>query len=41
MEGDDGEFWDHFSTAIRVERSEQRCRADSGAEIYVGLVDQR
>ncbi|CAH1651530.1 HTH araC/xylS-type domain-containing protein [Hyphomicrobiales bacterium] len=36
--GNAGEFWDHFSTAIHVERSERRCRADSGAEIYVGLV---
>ena len=36
--GETGEFWDHFSTAIRVERSERRCRADNGAEIYVGLV---
>lgn len=36
--GDAGEFWDHFSTAIRVERSHQRCRADKGDEIYVGLV---
>lgn len=36
--GDAGEFWDHFSTAIRVERSQQRCRADKGDEIYVGLV---
>jgi AraC-like DNA-binding protein len=38
MKGGAGEFWDHFSTAIRVERSEQRCRADSGDEIYVGLL---
>lgn len=38
VSGDTGEFWDHFSTAIHVERSERRCRADSGAEIYVGLV---
>ncbi|MCP4561606.1 MAG: helix-turn-helix domain-containing protein [Bosea sp.] len=36
--GDAGEFWDHFSTSIRVERSQQRCRADKGDEIYVGLV---
>ena len=36
--GDTGEFWDHFSTAIRVERSQQRCRVDKGDEIYVGLV---
>jgi AraC-like DNA-binding protein len=38
VKGAAGEFWDHVSTAIHVERSEQRCRADSGAEIYVGLV---
>lgn len=38
MKGEAGELWDHFSTAIRVERSERRCRADSGVEIYVGLV---
>lgn len=36
--GNAGEFWDHFSTGIHVQRSERRCRADSGAEIYVGLV---
>lgn len=36
--GDTGEFWDHFSTTIHVERSERRCRADYGAEFYAGLV---
>lgn len=36
--GSAGEFWDHFSTGIHVQRTERRCRADSGAEIYVGLV---
>jgi len=36
--GQAGEFWDHASTAIQVERSRQRCEADGGAEIYVGLV---
>ncbi|MDU0341151.1 helix-turn-helix domain-containing protein [Bosea rubneri] len=36
--GSAGEFWDHVSTGIHVQRTEQRCRADSGAEIYVGLV---
>ncbi|CAD5299348.1 conserved hypothetical protein [Bosea sp. 62] len=36
--GEAGEFWDHFSTQVRVERSQHRCRADNGDEIYVGLV---
>jgi AraC-like DNA-binding protein len=36
--GDAGEFWDHVSTQIRVERSHHRCRADNGDEIYIGLV---
>lgn len=33
-----GEFWDHTSDAIRVERSSQRCTSDGGDEIYVGLL---
>jgi len=37
-EGRRGEFWDHTSDAIRVERGPRRCANDGGDEIYVGLL---
>jgi AraC-like DNA-binding protein len=33
-----GEFWDHFSDRIRVVRSDRRCKADGGDELYIGMV---
>ena len=37
-QGRRGEFWDHTSNAIRVERGPRRCASDGGDEIYVGLL---
>lgn len=38
IEGRRGEFWDHTSDAIRVERGPRRCASDGGDEIYVGML---
>jgi len=37
-QGRRGEFWDHTSDAIRVERGARRCASDGGDEIYVGML---
>lgn len=37
-QGRRGEFWDHTSDAIRVERGPRRCASDGGDEIYVGML---
>lgn len=33
-----GEFWDHASETLYVNRSRERCLRDGGDEIYVGLI---
>lgn len=33
-----GEFWDHYSDLLYVERSRERCARDGGEEIYIGLI---
>ncbi|HEV2574050.1 MAG TPA: helix-turn-helix domain-containing protein [Beijerinckiaceae bacterium] len=33
-----GEFWDHYSDTLYVDRSRERCARDGGEEIYVGLI---
>lgn len=38
IQGRRGEFWDHTSDAIRVDRDSRRCASDGGDEIYIGLL---
>ncbi|HEY4201810.1 MAG TPA: helix-turn-helix domain-containing protein [Devosiaceae bacterium] len=38
IRGRRGEFWDHTSDAIKVERGSRQCASDGGDEIYVGLL---
>lgn len=38
IQGRRGEFWDHTSDAIRVDRDSRRCARDGGDEVYVGLL---
>ncbi len=38
LRGGEGDFWDHFSDEIPVDRDGARCRRDGGDEIYIGML---
>jgi AraC-like DNA-binding protein len=38
LSGRNGEFWDHYSDTLHVNRTRVRCARDGGDEIYVGLM---